>query len=79
MDFLVGGFAQARLGFLSEAQLQAFEVLLKIPDPQLEGLILGKASLDGGESLQEEGGSSQQDKGLAEILGLIQDFHEIRA
>ena len=64
MDFLIGGFAKARLAELDEKLLADFECLLKMPDPELEGLVWGRVPLE-------------ESSGLTEILGLVQVFHGI--
>jgi antitoxin CptB len=35
MDIIMGGFAAARLGGMSDVEMDAFEVLIDIPDQQL--------------------------------------------
>lgn len=41
MDLLVGGFADAHIAELGEAQLDQFEELLRSPDPDLYAWIVG--------------------------------------
>ena len=66
MDFLLGGFARARLGDLDAAGLADFGRLLDMPDPMLEGLVWGKTLLE-------------EDSDLVGILRLVQVFHGIKA
>ncbi len=40
MDWLLGRFAEARLAEMNEQTLAAFEDMLTLPDPQLQGWIL---------------------------------------
>jgi antitoxin CptB len=42
MDLLLGGFADRHLDGLSAEQLDRFEALLELPDPELYGWILGR-------------------------------------
>lgn len=42
MDLLVGGFADAHLAALDEAQLDRFEALLRAPDPDLYDWMTGR-------------------------------------
>lgn len=41
LDFLLGRFAEAALPKMSEAELDAFEELLALPDPQIDAWIKG--------------------------------------
>lgn len=43
MDLLVGGFADAHLADLDEAQLDRFEALLQAPDPELYDWMTGRS------------------------------------
>ncbi len=43
LDLMLGRFADAELQRLSEAELGAFEALLALPDPQIDGWIKGDA------------------------------------
>lgn len=43
-DLLLGGFARARLADMSAAELDAFEALLALPDPDLFAWIKGGAA-----------------------------------
>ncbi|HRK17841.1 MAG TPA: succinate dehydrogenase assembly factor 2 [Hyphomicrobiaceae bacterium] len=40
MDWLVGKFADARLDAMDEGQLALFEILLAVPDPDLQSWIV---------------------------------------
>lgn len=42
MDLLVGGFADAHLDMMSEEQLERFEQLLHMPDPDLYRWLVGR-------------------------------------
>lgn len=48
MDWLVGRFADAHLATMSEADLAAFEDFLHLPDPQLQGWLMGADAADAG-------------------------------
>ena len=41
MDLLLGGFADAELARMSDSELDAFELLLALPDPELDRLLKG--------------------------------------
>ena len=41
MDLILGGFADAEVFGFSESELSAFEVLLALPDPEIDRLIKG--------------------------------------
>jgi antitoxin CptB len=41
MDIILGGFADAEISGFSESELSAFEVLLALPDPEIDRLIKG--------------------------------------
>ena len=43
-DIILGGFAEARIEALSEADLDAFEVLLKQPDNDVYTWVSGRAA-----------------------------------
>lgn len=45
MDWLLGRYADARLGGMDEDALTSFERFLSLPDPELRGWILDPASL----------------------------------
>lgn len=50
LDFLLGRFADATLQDMSEVELDAFEELLALPDPQIDAWIKGQdvpPALDG--------------------------------
>lgn len=51
MDLVLGRFADAQLATMSPAELDAFEMLMEAPDPDLFGWILGQtpvpATIDG--------------------------------
>lgn len=42
LDLVLGRFADAELGRLDEAELDAFEALLALPDPQIDGWVKGE-------------------------------------
>ena len=44
MDFLLGRYAAAKLAAMADADLERFEVLLSLPDPDLQGWIMGPGS-----------------------------------
>jgi antitoxin CptB len=44
MDLVMGRFADANLPSMSEAELDEFERLLDVPDPQALGWIIGEAT-----------------------------------
>ena len=66
MDFLIGGFARAKLKSLTEPERADFAALLDMPDPALEALVWGRTLLDPKDKEQALLGS---------ILAQIQDFH----
>ena len=45
MDILVGGFANAALGRLTEEELALFEALLEVPDQDLYNMIVADAPI----------------------------------
>lgn len=45
MDWLLGRYAQARLGQMDSAALDGFEALLAAPDPELQVWIMDGASV----------------------------------
>lgn len=65
MDFLLGRYAEARLGGMAADDLTAFEELLALPDPQLQGWLMMGQSFEG--------------SALADLLRDIQTFHGIGA
>ena len=67
---MLGTFARSELAGLSERLLVDFGAILSVPDPQLEGLIMGKEAI-------EESDGCEAGTDLAEILQLIQRFHGI--
>jgi len=63
MDFLLGRYAEDRLGGMGGADLTAFEELLALPDPQLQSWLMMGQSYEGSD--------------LADLLRDIQAFHGI--
>ncbi len=63
MDFLLGRYAEGRLAGMAAADLTAFEELLALPDPQLQGWLMM--------------GQSYEGSALADLLRDIQAFHGI--
>ncbi|MBB5050107.1 antitoxin CptB [Afipia massiliensis] len=47
MDLILGGFADARIGDLSDADVAELENLLELPDPDLYAAFSGGKPLDG--------------------------------
>jgi antitoxin CptB len=47
MDFLIGRFAAATIGELSEAELDDFERLIEVPDPDVLNWLTGKEPTPG--------------------------------
>lgn len=45
VDLLLGRFADARVGAMSEANLAAFEALLDLPDPEILSWLTGEAEV----------------------------------
>jgi antitoxin CptB len=45
MDWLVGRFAEARLPAMADAELERFERLLAVPDPDLQRWILEPSAI----------------------------------
>jgi antitoxin CptB len=41
MDIILGGFADAELERFSEGEIAAFEVLLALPDPEIDRMVKG--------------------------------------
>ncbi|WP_018697917.1 succinate dehydrogenase assembly factor 2 [Amorphus coralli] len=62
MDLLLGRFADAHVGDLSDADLEAFEALMSVPDPDLYNWISGRADIP--------------DNWNGAFLRRIIDFHE---
>jgi len=48
-DLILGGFADRHMGALSEAELDAYEALLDIPDADLLRWVTGEAQVPAGE------------------------------
>jgi antitoxin CptB len=44
MDLIMGGFADARIASLDEKELDEFERLIEVPDPDLLAWIIGDAA-----------------------------------
>ena len=44
MDFILGGFADAELARLSQGEIDAFEILLALPDPEIDRMVKGAES-----------------------------------
>ncbi len=63
MDWLLGRYANARLAGMSDAELDEFEILLAMPDPQLQAWLMGGERFD--------------DSDLAPLLRRIRSFHGI--
>lgn len=61
MDWLLGRYAEARLGGMAEPDLAEFEVLLALPDPELQKWLMSG----------EIGGPSD----LAPLIDRIRTFH----
>ena len=45
MDLIMGGFADARIASLAESELDEFERLIEVPDPDLLAWIIGDATV----------------------------------
>lgn len=45
LDLLLGRFADAEIGTLTDAELDAFERLMEVPDRDLFGWILGRSEI----------------------------------
>jgi antitoxin CptB len=41
MDLILGGFADAELSRLSDAEISTFELLLALPDPDIDRMLKG--------------------------------------
>ncbi|MFN3743345.1 MAG: succinate dehydrogenase assembly factor 2 [Hyphomicrobiaceae bacterium] len=65
MDFMLGRYAEARLAGMAPADLTAFEELLALPDPELQGWLMH--------------GRPFEASTLADLLRDIQAFHGIGA
>ena len=63
MDLVLGHFADAELGRLSDADVLAFEVLLALPDPEIDRWIKGE----------------QAPPALAPMIGLIRRHHRLES
>jgi antitoxin CptB len=44
MDWILGRYADAALSGLSETEMAAFEVLLALPDPEIDRMVKGGAA-----------------------------------
>lgn len=65
MDWLLGRFADARLGSMDETALSEFERLLALPDPDLEHWIMQPAAVIEGEH--------------ARLVKELRAFHKVEA
>jgi antitoxin CptB len=65
MDWVLGRFADAALPAMSEATLSAFERLLRLPDPDLQDLVMDHATAPAGE--------------FAELIAAVRRFHGLKA
>jgi antitoxin CptB len=63
MDWLLGKFADARLPVMSGDDLDTFERLLSLPDPDLNQWIIEPATLS--------------DRSIAPLIGEIRAFHNL--
>lgn len=61
MDHLLGRYAEARLPAMSDSELDAFERLIVLPDPDLNGWIFAPATMGGSE--------------FVALIGAIRRFH----
>ena len=61
MDLVLGQFADAELGCLGDAGIEAFEQLLALPDPEIDRWIKGE----------------QAPPTLAPMIGLIRRHHRL--
>lgn len=44
-DLIIGGFVAARIGSFSESELDALELMLELPDPDLANWLSGRAPI----------------------------------
>ncbi len=65
MDWLLGRYAEASLGAMSDAELERFEELLALADPDLQGWLM----------TGDLGGPSE----LAPLIQRIRQFHKLVA
>lgn len=61
MDWLLGRYAEARLGTMTEGELAEFERLLALPDPELQGWLMT--------------GRLHGENDLSGLVGRIRAFH----
>ena len=63
MDLILGGFADAELSRLSDDELAAFELLLALPDPEIDRVVM-------------KGGEAPAD--LAALFASIRRYHGLQ-
>jgi len=61
MDHLLGRYARAHLGSMSEGELSRFEQFLAMPDPELQGWLMAP--------------DMPQDTDFSDIVAAIRTFH----
>jgi antitoxin CptB len=63
LDLILGRFAEAELSLLGDADFVAFEVLLALPDPEIDRWIKGE----------------EPPPGVAPVIGLIRRHHRLES
>jgi antitoxin CptB len=61
LDLLIGGYANARLAAMSEAELSHFETFLAVNDPQLQEWLLAP--------------QEKAEPGFADLVASVREFH----
>ncbi|MGH1418320.1 MAG: succinate dehydrogenase assembly factor 2 [Hyphomicrobiaceae bacterium] len=63
MDWLIGKYAKQVLPDMQEAELQRFEMLLAMPDPELQKLIMAPTMPEGTE--------------FGDLIKVLREFHNV--
>jgi antitoxin CptB len=73
MDLLLGRYAAAKLDHMSAAELDAFEILMDQPDPDLQRRLMAPQMDDWAFSDADEGTGGQS----ADLIKAIRAFHKV--
>jgi antitoxin CptB len=63
MDWLLGRYADTALGAMTDTDLDVFEQLIQVPDPDLHAWILDPAS--------------NAESAFADLIGAVRTFHKL--